>query len=265
MKRTFALVFLSLTFICVPLAQAGEQIWGLGNQGVTLRDWEIISGDWKFKGGWWEVTSRGDTPGIAVIKERVAKQLGLFTQDGMTCEITFEVAGDPGESQNQFIIFAYAPESYKDRVFQAGLRLGETIDFQGNRNGWSIERMHIRAEDDLGNPQYFDTEKIEKIKSNQEYHFKLEIQGNTIITSHNAKEQVRFTFGQDRPKNLGGAGWAVAQRLLALIRELPVGRIGLANEDAHTRFQSFKISGPNVLSVEPAGKLALIWSRIKTQ
>jgi hypothetical protein len=255
MRLDYALVFLSLTLICAPLTHADEQSWDLANPAATLRDWEIISGDWAFRGGWWEVQSRGDTPGIAVIKEEVAKPLGLFTHDGMICEVTFEILAEQG---NQFIIFAYSPEVDKDYVFQAGQRA------EGAPGRWSIERMHIHPDNAnrFRAAEFFGFKKDGDVRGKREFRFKLEIQGDTIITYHNDKELNQFTFGEDRP-NFEPGGAAQLARLLALIRKMPVGRIGLSNLNAHTRFQNFKISGPDIRSVESMSKLATSWGRIK--
>ena len=256
MKCTFTLGMLSLTFIYVLFAHADELSWDFANQGATRREWEVISGDWEFKGGWWEVKSGLHTPGIAVIKEEVAERLGLFTHDGMIFEVTFDVLGKPG---NQFVIFAYAPETDEDHVFQAGMR------FQALDGSWSIERMHIHAKDAFkGLDEIFKQEKNPVKQSH--FDFKLEIQGNTVIGYHKEREQIRYTFGKDRPPPIFGAGGDLV-RVLALIRAMPVGRIGIANENAHTRFRKFKISGPGIRPrpVEPGGKLAMIWGGIKAQ
>lgn len=246
----FASAFLILVFICSPLAQAGKFSWELADQKSTLRDWEVISGNRTFKDGWWEVNSTEAQPGIAVVKENVAKKLGLYTHDGMICEVTFEDLGD-GAWKNQYIIFAYAPDVDKDHVFQAGQRVG-----QGN---WAIERMGIpgraaRVEEHFlraaGGAQGRDA-----VGPNIQYNFKLEIKGDTIITYNNNKEQIKFTIGEDKPE----------MAALNQFDKMPVGRIGISNESAHGHFKDFRVSGPDVLIVEPIGKLATTWGSIKTQ
>ncbi|MFQ6043408.1 MAG: hypothetical protein ACE5PV_21350 [Candidatus Poribacteria bacterium] len=246
----FALAFLTLAFICSLFAQAGEFSWKLADEKATLRDWEVISGDWTFKDGWWEVKSTEAQPGIAVVKEDVAKKLGLYTHDGMICEVTFEDFGDGGW-QNQYIIFAYAPDVDKDHVFQAGQRVG-----QGN---WAIERMGIPGRAARVEEHFLrvkgGTQGTDAVSPKKQYNFKLEIKGDTIITYNNNKEQIRFTIGKDKPEMAG----------LNQFKKMPVGRIGISNENAHGHFKNFKVSGPGVRAIEPAGKLATAWCSIKAQ
>lgn len=244
---------LSLTLICPLLVQAGEFSWDLANKKATLRDWEIISGDWGFEDGWWDVTSTAIEPGIALIRENVAEQFGLFTHDGMVCEVTFKTFDSRDLKfrwENQFIVFAYAPDTDEEHVYQAGQRVGD--------REWSIERMDIAIPERARMEEEFrvlasGAQGSDVVVPNREYNFKLKIDGETIIIYSNHREQMRFTFGKDRPK--------IA--ILSQIEEMPVGRIGLSNENAHTRFKSFRISGPNVQPVEPADKLAWTWGRIK--
>lgn len=249
MKRSSGLSFLCLILIFSLFAQADEFSWDLADKKATLRDWEIISGDWEFEDGWWDVRSTAIEPGIALIKESVARQFGIFTHDGMICEVTFEAFIDR-PWRNQFIVFAYAPDTDEDHVYQAGQRVGD--------REWSIERMDIAIPWRAWMEEEFrvlnsGAQGSDVVVPDREYSFKLEIDGDTIITYSNNREQMRFTFGEDRPK--------IA--ILSQIKEMPVGRIGISNDNARTRFRNFRISGPDVRPVEPAGKLTTTWGSLK--
>ena len=249
-----ALGLMGNTLICSLLAQADEFSWDLADKKATLKDWEIISGDWKFKDGWWDVRSTSIKPGIALIKEDVAKQFGLFTHDGMVCEVTFEAFESPDfnvQWENQFIIFAYAPDTDKDHVYQAGQRVG-------NRQ-WSVERMDIAVPGRAALQEEFrfldgGIRGSDVVAPNKQYNFGLEIKDDTIITYSNNREQMQFTFGKDLPFDFVP---------LNNVNKMPVGRISISNDNAHTRFKSFSISGPGVRPVVPEGKLVTTWARIR--
>ncbi len=241
------------TLICPPLAQANEFSWDLADKKATLRDWEIISGDWKFKDGWWDVRSTSAKPGIALIKESVARKFGFFTHHGMVCEVTFEAFKSPDfnvQWENQFIIFAYAPDTDKDHVYQAGQRVG---------NGqWSIERMDIAVPGRATFQEEFrvldgGTQGSDVVAPNKQYNFRLEVKDDTIITYSNNRKQMQFAFGKE----------GAFKVQLNNVNKMPVGRIGISNDNAHTRFKSFRISGPGVRPVEPGGKLITTWARIR--
>jgi len=131
-----------------------------------------------------------------------------------------------GGWSNCYIIFAYVNEA---EVYYAGARIG--------RSNWTIEKSAL-----AGGEQNFGEVRDVRISA-RGTPYTVAIEGNdVVIYDENDKEVNRHTFG-----------------------EMPIGRIGLAHENAITQYDDFEVESPAVksLSVEPTGKLATTWAQIK--
>jgi len=188
---------------------------------------------WEIKQGDWEIKDgwwEAFSPSTG--KGCFAILPEIETHDGLTMEVTEKDMG--GGWQNGYIIFAYVSDT---EIYYAGARIG--------RGKWSIEKSAL-----AGGEQNFGDIPDGRIKAGGVVipRYKVAIEGkDVVIYTDGNKEQVRASF----PK-------------------MPVGRVGLANENTTTRFDDFVASGPKVKSggkfaLEPAGNLVTCWGNIKAR
>jgi hypothetical protein len=139
-----------------------------------------------------------------------------------------------GGWQNGYIIFAYVNEA---ELYYAGARIG--------RSNWSIEKSSLG-----GGEQNFGEVADPRIKAGGVIipRYRVVIEGDDVVIYADRdgkwEEQNRYTFPA----------------------EMPIGRVGLCNENTTTQFDNFVVSGPEVegsIAVAPAGKLATAWAKLK--
>ena len=127
-----------------------------------------------------------------------------------------------------YTIFAYVAD---DEVYYAGARIG--------RGNWTIEKSAL-----AGGEQNFGEVADGRVKAGGVIiPYTVSIEGkDVVIYDEKDKEVNRHSFSK-----------------------MPIGRIGLAHENTITQYNDFEVEGPKVkgLSVQPLGKLAVTWARIK--
>jgi hypothetical protein len=146
-----------------------------------------------------------------------------------------------GSWSNGYIIFAYVDDA---TIYYAGARIG--------RSNWSTEKSAL-----AGGEQNFLQVADPRIQANQTIipRYRVAIEGDDVVI-----------YAEEEPES---GKWEEKSRV-TMPGGMPVGGIGLANEQAITDFDDFVVSGPEVkdggkLAVKPAGKLATAWGRIKQQ
>ena len=116
-------------------------------------------------------------------------------------------------------------------MYYAGARIG--------RGNWTIEKSAL-----AGGEQNFGEVADGRVKAGGVIiPYTVSIEGkDVVIYDEKDKEVNRHSFGK-----------------------MPIGRIGLAHENTITQYDDFEVEGPKVkgLSVQPLGKLAVTWARIK--
>ena len=152
----------------------------------------------------------------------------IETHDGLVMRVKCRDLG--GGWSNCYTIFAFVSDT---EVYYAGARIG--------RGNWTIEKSAL-----AGGEQNFGEVADGRISAGGTIiPYTVSIEGDdVVIYDEKDKEVNRHTFA-----------------------EMPVGRIGLAHENTITQYDDFEVEGPDVtgLSVEPTGKLATTWARIKKQ
>jgi hypothetical protein len=201
------------------------------NADFTKNGWEILQGDWEIKDGWWEANSPATGQGCFALASDVE------THDGLKLEVTERDMG--GGWSNGYIIFAYVDEN---NLYYAGARIG--------RSNWSTEKSAL-----AGGEQNFLQVADPRIKPNQVIipRYQVSIEGDDVV----------IYAEDDKGK------WEEKSRV-TMPGGMPIGRVGLAAENAITDFDDFVMSGPQVtdggkLAVKPSHKLATVWASLKTR
>jgi len=150
----------------------------------------------------------------------------IETHDGLRIQVTEQHIA--GGWSNGYIIFAYVSET---EVYYAGARIG--------RGNWTIEKSAL-----AGGEQNFGEVGDARIAGGAplpRYTVVIE-QDDVVIYDDEDDEVNRHTFAA-----------------------MPVGRIGLANENAETKYDDFAADGPAVagLAVSPKDRLATTWAELK--
>ena len=150
----------------------------------------------------------------------------IETHDNLAIRVKCRDKG--GGWSNCYTIFAYVDD---DEVYYAGARIG--------RGNWTIEKSAL-----AGGEQNFGEVADGRVKAGGVIiPYTVSIEGkDVVIYDEKDKEVNRHSFGK-----------------------MPIGRIGLAHENTITQYDDFEVEGPKVkgLSVQPLGKLAVTWARIK--
>ena len=150
----------------------------------------------------------------------------IETHDNLAIRVKCRDKG--GGWSNCYTIFAYVDD---DEVYYAGARIG--------RGNWTIEKSAL-----AGGEQNFGEVADGRVKAGGVIiPYTVSIEGkDVVIYDEKDKEVNRHSFGK-----------------------MPIGRIGLAHENTITQYNDFEVEGPKVkgLSVQPLGKLAVTWARIK--
>ena len=148
------------------------------------------------------------------------------THDGLRIQVTEQHIA--GGWSNGYIIFAYVSDT---EVYYAGARIG--------RGNWTIEKSAL-----AGREQKFGQVAEARVNGGGPLpRYTVAIEGDEVVIYDDEDDEVnRHAFGS-----------------------MPGGRIGLANENAETKYDEFLAEGPGVagLAVSPVGRLATRWAEIK--
>ncbi len=152
----------------------------------------------------------------------------IETHDGLRLQVTEQHVA--GGWQNGYIIFAYVSET---EVYYAGARIG--------RGNWTIEKSAL-----AGGEQNFGEVGDARVNGAgplPRYTVAIE-QDDVVIYDDEDEEVNRHSFA-----------------------EMPVGRVGLANENAETKYDGFVAEGPGVagLAVSSDDRLATTWGDLKAR
>ncbi|HHZ66275.1 MAG TPA: hypothetical protein EYN51_12410 [Flavobacteriales bacterium] len=182
---------------------------------------------WEIKKGDWEIKDgwwESNSP--AVGQGSFVLFSDIETHDNLAIRVKCRDKG--GGWSNCYTIFAYVDD---DEVYYAGARIG--------RGNWTIEKSAL-----AGGEQNFGEVADGRVKAGGVIiPYTVSIEGkDVVIYDEKDKEVNRHSFGK-----------------------MPIGRIGLAHENTITQYNDFEVEGPKVkgLSVQPLGKLAVTWARIK--
>ena len=181
---------------------------------------------WEIKKGDWEIKDgwwESNSP--AVGQGSFVLFSDIETHDNLAIRVKCRDKG--GGWSNCYTIFAYVDD---DEVYYAGARIG--------RGNWTIEKSAL-----AGGEQNFGEVADGRVKAGVIIPYTVSIEGkDVVIYDEKDKEVNRHSFGK-----------------------MPIGRIGLAHENTITQYNDFEVEGPKVkgLSVQPLGKLAVTWARIK--
>jgi|TARA_B100000809_G_scaffold233715_1_gene250632 hypothetical protein len=181
---------------------------------------------WEIKKGDWEIKDgwwESNSP--AVGQGSFVLFSDIETHDNLAIRVKCRDKG--GGWSNCYTIFAYVDD---DEVYYAGARIG--------RGNWTIEKSAL-----AGGEQNFGEVADGRVNGGVIIPYTVSIEGkDVVIYDEKDKEVNRHSFGK-----------------------MPIGRIGLAHENTITQYNDFEVEGPKVkgLSVQPLGKLAVTWARIK--
>ena len=182
---------------------------------------------WEIKKGDWKIKDgwwESNSP--AVGQGSFVLFSDIETHDNLAIRVKCRDKG--GGWSNCYTIFAYVDD---DEVYYAGARIG--------RGNWTIEKSAL-----AGGEQNFGEVADGRVKAGGVIiPYTVSIEGkDVVIYDEKDKEVNRHSFGK-----------------------MPIGRIGLAHENTITQYDDFEVEGPKVkgLSVQPLGKLAVTWARIK--
>ena len=182
---------------------------------------------WEIKKGDWEIKDgwwESNSP--AVGQGSFVLFSDIETHDNLAIRVKCRDKG--GGWSNCYTIFAYVDD---DEVYYAGAKIG--------RGNWTIEKSAL-----AGGEQNFGEVADGRVKAGGVIiPYTVSIEGkDVVIYDEKDKEVNRHSFGK-----------------------MPIGRIGLAHENTITQYNDFEVEGPKVkgLSVQPLGKLAVTWARIK--
>ena len=182
---------------------------------------------WEIKKGDWEIKDgwwESNSP--AVGQGSFVLFSDIETHDNLAIRVKCRDKG--GGWSNCYTIFAYVDD---DEVYYAGARIG--------RGNWTIEKSAL-----AGGEQNFGEVADGRVKAGGVIiPYTVSIEGkDVVIYDEKDKEVNRHSFGK-----------------------MPIGRIGLAHENTITQYDDFEAEGPKVkgLPVQPLGKLAVTWARIK--
>ena len=182
---------------------------------------------WEIKKGDWKIKDgwwESNSP--AVGQGSFVLFSDIETHDNLAIRVKCRDKG--GGWSNCYTIFAYVDD---DEVYYAGARIG--------RGNWTIEKSAL-----AGGEQNFGEVADGRVKAGGVIiPYTVSIEGkDVVIYDEKDKEVNRHSFGK-----------------------MPIGRIGLAHENTITQYNDFEVEGPKVkgLSVQPLGKLAVTWARIK--
>ena len=221
-----------MVFITASVSFAGEKLYTFD----TDQAWELYDGDWnapewKVEGG--ELSVQGTSGNAAIILLKESE--GIVASDGMTIEADcYDTASGPW--QNYGIVWSCLDgvgEAYSVMaLIQSKATRLEMVDLAtGARN------TIVNADDEYS-PEAW-------------YHMKIEINGNllTVSTAETGQaliERVVHDFGASIPVG---------------------GRPGLVISNSGTKFDNFKVSGPDIVeaAVKPVAKLPSAWARIKAK
>ncbi len=165
-----------------------------------------MSGEWSIKRGTWKVES-------GVLDERADEYGGLIVTDNkddrdVTIEVDARTASTDTPWLNFFICFGDVDDNH---VYVAGARDGG--------NAWVIAQESIEKSAGSGGEHIYKM-KAETINSEQWYHLKVVINGNTVTLYVDGIEKVSYTFSNG----------------------VPVGYIGLYGDNNHAQFDNFEIT-----------------------
>ena len=182
---------------------------------------------WEIKKGDWKIKDgwwESNSP--AVGQGSFVLFSDIETHDNLAIRVKCRDKG--GGWSNCYTIFAYVDD---DEVYYAGARIG--------RGNWTIEKSAL-----AGGEQNFGEVADGRVKAGGVIiPYTVSIEGkDVVIYDEKDKEVNRHSFGK-----------------------MPIGRIGLAHENTITQYDDFEAEGPKVkgLPVQPLGKLAVTWARIK--
>ncbi len=152
----------------------------------------------------------------------------IETHDGLRIQVTVQHVG--GAWQNGYIIFAYVDET---EVYYAGARIG--------RGNWTIEKSAL-----AGGEQNFGEVGDARVNGAAPLPpYTVVIEGDDVVIYDDEDDEMnRHSFAK-----------------------MPVGRIGLANENAETKYDDFAAEGPGVagLAVSHEDRLATAWAELKAR
>ena len=192
-----------------------------------FKDARLTKELWEIKKGDWKIKDgwwESNSP--AVGQGSFVLFSDIETHDNLAIRVKCRDKG--GGWSNCYTIFAYVDD---DEVYYAGARIG--------RGNWTIEKSAL-----AGGEQNFGEVADGRVKAGGVIiPYTVSIEGkDVVIYDEKDKEVNRHSFGK-----------------------MPIGRIGLAHENTITQYDDFEVEGPKVkgLSVQPLGKLAVTWARIK--
>lgn len=210
-------ISLFITLFLASTAFAGEWTDDFDDPDESINNWTPIAGEWKIEEGLY----KGQMGGIlgAAITD-------IDVRDGMTIEIRAQYV--PGGWENFGLIFAYVSE---DEAYQ--------VDMRGGNETFRVEKF----KPNVAGVQTL-TQGNQPSNFSEWFNVEVVIDGDTVISSVDEKEIVRYTFPTG----------------------LPEGKIGLGGEQSHVEFDHITITGPGIgeRPVSSTGKLSTTWGNIRS-
>ena len=224
----------SLMFVVCAYSFAGEFFDDFEDTEKTETTWEVIHRDWEIKGGAYFA------PGAAGLTQDAISLLPIEVEDGMVIEAQCGDAGD-GNWSNFAVVYAYEEE---DLVWSAGAGVGndqwrifQFTPIASKGGAWGVDAVAGVA--------------VKKpLEPNNWYNIRLEISGKIVKL-----------FGSSTPESED-----LKEENEFEMNKAPKGRIGLGSAGAAPSFNWIRVTGKNVVnlfSVDPQGKLATTWGKVK--